>query len=73
MPRHNMDLLFFTVFLHCFSSEPARILDFLAPDSICKYQNRQTNVLNCMDLTQVKSFIFYFVYNRPNSIEHKSQ
>ena len=47
-------LIFSTVFFEQNSSEPARILDFLAPDSICKYQNRQTNVLNCVDLTRVK-------------------
>ena len=41
----------FPLIIHCFFSEqnslePARILDFLASDSICKYQNRQTNLLN---------------------------
>ena len=58
MPRHNRTYYFF-LFFHCIFSEQnsletARILDFLAPDSICKYQNRQTNLLNCIDLTQVQ-------------------
>ena len=50
----NFSLFFQLIFLKHFSLEPARILDFLASDSICRYQNRQTNLLNCMDLTQVK-------------------
>ena len=54
----NFSLFFQLIFLKHFSLEPARILDFLASDSICKYQNRQTNLLNCMDLTRVK--IYYF-------------
>ena len=58
MLKHNRTYYFFLIFhwifLQHFSLEPARILDFLAPDSICKYQNRQTIILNCMDLTQVK-------------------
>ena len=45
-------LNFSTVFIKHFSLEPARILDFLASDSICKYQNRQTNLLNFIDLTR---------------------
>ena len=59
MLKHNMDLPFpHCIFFKHFSLEPARILDFLAPDSICKYQNRQTNLLNCMDLTQTYSNLF---------------
>ena len=50
----NFSLIFSLIFLEQNPLEPARILDFLTPDSICKYQNRQTNLLNCKDLTRVK-------------------
>ena len=52
---------FHWIFLKHFSLEPARILDFLAPDSICKYQNRQTNLLKLLDLTRV-NFTLIKVY-----------
>lgn len=64
----------FTDFLHHFSLEPARILDFLAPMIYVNIINRQTNILNFIDLTQAKTqqqisvcslspFIFHNNYN----------
>ena len=54
-------LIFHWIFFKHFSLEPARILDFLASDSICKYQNRQTNLLKLLDLTRV-NFTLIKVY-----------
>ena len=65
MLKHNMDLLFSALFSEQISLEPARILNFLASDSICKYQNRQTNLLNCMDLTQThhnRHLCYYLIH-----------
>ena len=49
MLKHNRTYYFPLNFSLLFSEqnslEPVRILDFLASDSICKYQNRQTNLL----------------------------
>ena len=64
---YYFSLFFQLIFPKQISSKPARILDFLASDSICKYQNRQTNLLNCMDLTQVtfKNDIFQILRVNP--------
>ena len=55
----------FSLIFHCFFSEqislePPRILDFLAPDSICKYQNRQTNLLNFIKYLVKLEFVIHF-------------
>ena len=51
MLTHNMDLIFFPYFFNCFSLKPAGISDF--PARYVNIYYRQTNVLNCIDLTQV--------------------
>jgi len=41
---NRFSAFFSLIFLEYFPLEPAGIQDFPASDSICKYQNRQTNV-----------------------------